>query len=187
MSRPSLKGPHQVSSVEQNSPAMFGGLKPDDLILKVNDVNVVGERYNKTISLIKNESQNGRLKLEVIDSENCPTEIKNTPLLQSKTEIDLENFEIVTCTLHRKENYPSHGLCLGMRSYEDVPVTIITKVASNSPSEECDLKVGDLVLEIDGRTTNGLPNKTIARWLLTVGPTFQLLVGREKVQLFNAR
>ena len=81
--RPADKGPHQVSSVEQNSPAMFGGLKPDDLILKVNDVNVVGERYSKTISLIKNESQNGRLKLEVIDSKYCPIEIRNTPLMQS--------------------------------------------------------------------------------------------------------
>ncbi len=65
--RPSDKGPHQISNVEINSPAMLAGLKNDDLVLKVNDVNVVGERYSKTVTLIKNESEKGRLKLEVID------------------------------------------------------------------------------------------------------------------------
>lgn len=74
------KGPHQISNVEMNSPANMAGLKNDDLVLKVNDVNVVGERYNKTVTLIKNESEKGRLKLEVIDPQSCPSEIRNMVL-----------------------------------------------------------------------------------------------------------
>ena len=74
------KGPHQISNVEMNSPAMLSGLKNDDLVLKVNDVNVVGERYNKTVTLIKNESEKGRLKLEVIDTQSCPSDIRNMVL-----------------------------------------------------------------------------------------------------------
>jgi hypothetical protein len=78
--RPSDKGPHQISNVEINSPAMLAGLKNDDLVLKVNDVNVVGERYSKTVTLIKNESEKGRLKLEVIDQQSCPSDIRNMVL-----------------------------------------------------------------------------------------------------------
>jgi hypothetical protein len=73
-------GPHQISSVEENSPAMLAGLKNDDLLLKVNDVNVVGERYSKTVTLIKNESERGRLKLEVIEPQLCPLDIRNAVL-----------------------------------------------------------------------------------------------------------
>ena len=64
--RANEKGPHQISNVEKDSPASYAGLRNDDLILKVNDINVVGERYNKTVALIKNESEKGRLKLEVV-------------------------------------------------------------------------------------------------------------------------
>lgn len=74
------KGPHQISNVEKDSPAFYAGLRNDDLILKVNDLNVVGERYNKTVALIKNESEKGRLKLEVIDVQSCSNEIRNVSL-----------------------------------------------------------------------------------------------------------
>ncbi|CAF0708112.1 unnamed protein product, partial [Brachionus calyciflorus] len=78
--RASESGPHQISSVETNSPAEQSGLKKEDLILKVNDQNIVGERYSKTTALIKNECEKGILKLEVIDVKSCPSEIRNTPL-----------------------------------------------------------------------------------------------------------
>jgi len=50
--RSNEKGPHQISSV-------------------------LGERYTKTITLIKNESDKGRLKLEVIEPALCSLDIKN--------------------------------------------------------------------------------------------------------------
>jgi C-terminal processing protease CtpA/Prc len=78
--RANEKGPHQISNVEKDSPASYAGLRNDDLILKVNDINVVGERYNKTVALIKNESEKGRLKLEVIDTQSCSNEIRNIVL-----------------------------------------------------------------------------------------------------------
>ena len=78
--RANEKGPHQISNVEKDSPASYAGLRNDDLILKVNDINVDGERYNKTVALIKNESEKGRLKLEVIDTQSCSNEIRNVVL-----------------------------------------------------------------------------------------------------------
>ena len=74
------KGPHQISNVESLSPAECAGLKADDYLLKVNDINVIGERYNKTVALIKNESEKGRLKLEVVEPHLCSFDIKNTAL-----------------------------------------------------------------------------------------------------------
>ena len=55
------------------SPAEMAGLKSDDFLIKVNDINVVGERYNKTVALIKNESDKGRLRLEVIEPASYET------------------------------------------------------------------------------------------------------------------
>lgn len=79
--RANERGPHQISSVEPNSPAQDAGLRIDDLILKVNDQNVVGERYSKTVALIKNESERGRgLKLEVVDPTQCPPVVRDTLL-----------------------------------------------------------------------------------------------------------
>ena len=48
----------------------------DDYLLKVNDANVVGERYSKTVTRIKNESEKGMLKLEVVDPLKISKEIK---------------------------------------------------------------------------------------------------------------
>lgn len=79
--RANERGPHQISSVEANSPAYDAGLRVEDLILKVNDASVVGERYSKTVTLIKNESERGRLKLEVIDPQQCPTQVRETLLV----------------------------------------------------------------------------------------------------------
>ena len=66
--RSSDTGLHQVSLIEAESPAQMADLREDDLILKVNGVNVLGERYIKTVSIIKNESLSGRVKLEVIST-----------------------------------------------------------------------------------------------------------------------
>ncbi len=41
---------------------------------------MIGERYTKTVTLIKNESEKGRLKLEVIEPALCSLDIKNTTL-----------------------------------------------------------------------------------------------------------
>jgi len=76
------QGPHQITSVEEDSPAKLSGLLNNDLVLKVNDVNVVGERYSKTITMIKNESEKGRLKLEVIQPHLCPDNIQKVLLFR---------------------------------------------------------------------------------------------------------
>ncbi len=78
--RANEKGPHQISNVEKDSPAMLAGLQSNDLILKVNDVSIVGERYSKTVTLIKNELEKGRLKLEVIEPSLCPPDVRNAIL-----------------------------------------------------------------------------------------------------------
>lgn len=74
--RKSEIGPHQIANVETNSPALLSGLRDNDYLLKVNDAYVVGERYSKTVTRIKNEGDKGILKLEVIEPESCPREIR---------------------------------------------------------------------------------------------------------------
>ena len=75
--RPNDKGPHQISNVELDSPASLAGIKAEDFVLKVNDLNVAGERYPRTVALIKSQSQEGRLKLQVIEPSLLPASMRN--------------------------------------------------------------------------------------------------------------
>ena len=84
--RSNEKGPHQISNVEVDSPAQLAGLRLNDLILKVADANVVGERYSKTVTLIKNELEKGRLKLEVVEPASCPAELRDIMPSPSSTQ-----------------------------------------------------------------------------------------------------
>ena len=87
--RASESGPHQIKSVEENSPAGDAGLRVNDFILKVNDIEVVGERYSKLGTILANESERGRIKLEVIEPEKCPQNIRNTAIiLDNESRID---------------------------------------------------------------------------------------------------
>ena len=71
-------GPHQIANVELNSPALLSGLQDDDYLLKINDINVVGERYSKTVTRIKNESDKGILKLEVVETTKISKYVRET-------------------------------------------------------------------------------------------------------------
>lgn len=79
--RANESGPHQIISVEANSPADEAGLRLNDFILKVNDIEVVGERYSKLVTILANESERGRIKLEVIEPEKCPQNIRSTAIM----------------------------------------------------------------------------------------------------------
>jgi C-terminal processing protease CtpA/Prc len=68
-------GPHQILDVETNSPAADSGLLSNDYILKIGDVNVIGEGYNSTLATLKNQAGTGRFKMEVVDS--VPLAVKN--------------------------------------------------------------------------------------------------------------
>jgi hypothetical protein len=81
--RPSERGPHVVSGVEPDSPGQVAGLRADDLILRVNDVRVVGQRFSRTAAIIKNESEKGRLRLEVIEAAACPEHIRHAELAEA--------------------------------------------------------------------------------------------------------
>lgn len=61
----------EVANVEKKSPALYGGLKMNDLILKVNGINLAecGENVDP-LAVVKKESMYGVLRFEVIDLVN---------------------------------------------------------------------------------------------------------------------
>lgn len=60
-----------MASVEANSPAQEVGILVDDLIMKVNEVSVVGETSLNIISMIEKEFERGVIKLTVIEPHQC--------------------------------------------------------------------------------------------------------------------
>ena len=116
---------------------------------------------------------------------------------------DFENFEIIACTVQRREDFPGIGLSLSTAvnhpnrsvspSSSKSPSTkalneadnlqhlpIITNIDEKSPSQLSGLKVGDLVLEINGKSTNGQSNKDISNWIRSSGTTIEFVVSRAK-------
>ena len=70
------EGPHKIVDIEPGSPAEEAGLKQNDLIIKINNQDVVGQRYHRMAAMLKTESQIGHLKIEVIDPDLCPRYLK---------------------------------------------------------------------------------------------------------------
>jgi hypothetical protein len=63
--------PHEIANISPDSPAALSGLQNGDLLLKINDVSVVNEKYPQVVVLVKNgiSGGNGLTKLEVIRPE----------------------------------------------------------------------------------------------------------------------
>ena len=91
------KGPHQIAKVDKNSPAEYAGVRVNDLLLKINNVEVVEAAYAKIGLIITNEFEKERLKLEVIDEHlfdgerglSKPVSLENSLLSDSAETIDL--------------------------------------------------------------------------------------------------
>ena len=63
--------PHEIANISPNSPAAISGLENGDLLLKINGVAVVNEKYPQVVLLVKNgiNGVNGLTRLEVIRPE----------------------------------------------------------------------------------------------------------------------
>jgi len=66
-------GPHQIVQIEKNSASDVAGLMENDLLLKIDNIDLIGKNYNHTLELLKKTSKNGSFQLEVIQ----PSEVKN--------------------------------------------------------------------------------------------------------------
>lgn len=117
------RGPHKISQVETNSPADDGGLRVDDLILKVNDVSIVGERYSKTVRLMKNEFERGRIKLEVIAPSKCPPDLRNVSLKSNTNEFRRPNVKNLRDIIDQATNIQYSALPDLRREPYDQPPT----------------------------------------------------------------
>ena len=62
-------GPHRVHQVTPNSPAYNAGLKVDDLLLKLNGVDLTGRSYTKVIEMLKSAAETGKYQLEVVEGK----------------------------------------------------------------------------------------------------------------------
>ncbi len=109
----------------------------------------------------------------------------------------MDNFDIIWCVVNRKyENQPL-GVSLSTavsqnrslsrsvssaRGDDEVTLPIITSVEPGSLAEQSGLRAGDLVLEINGKSTTGQSNSTIASWIRSTGNQIEFLVSREKLK-----
>ncbi len=85
-------GPHEIVQIEKNSASDVAGLMENDLLLKIDNIDLIGKDYNHTLELIKKLSKNASFKLEVIQSNLCPSEIKNISLNTNSLDEQQSNF-----------------------------------------------------------------------------------------------
>ena len=135
----------------------------------------------------------------------APTAPTPRPQLADEATNDLDNFDIIACTVQRREDYPGIGLSLSTavnhpnrsvspqsiassslsnndkdESSSNMHLPIITNIDEGSPAQKSGLRVGDLVLEINGKSTNGQTNSNIAKWIRSGGNTIEFVVSRAK-------
>lgn len=117
---------------------------------------------------------------------------------QQVTGTDLDGYDIILCTIKRREDNPSIGLTLSpslnqqARSLSRASTTtnedqkqtnllpVITSVEPGTPAEQSGLRAGDLVLEIDGKSTHRQPNSVIGSWIRSAGNSIEFTISREK-------
>lgn len=115
-------------------------------------------------------------------------------------DLDLRYFEKYNIIIERRSDYNGIGMSLSTAvnpvkrlveldpeiEINDITLPIVQLIANNSPAEASGLQQNDIILEINGASTIGQVNWTIANMLSSSGNKIELLVGRFNYQSYNA-
>lgn len=152
-----------VAEVEPNSPFDRSGIKLNDVILKVNEQNVFGERLPKIMNLIENSYKNGFVRLDV--SEFLPSK-------QIVKKFDPKQPRIIS--IDRKGKYEYLGFefefIYSEKRYE------ARNVRPNLPAYKAGLRNNDKILQINGDQIYLLEKNQVDEIIDSLGREIDLLV-----------
>lgn len=152
-----------ISSLEKNSPSERSGLMINDIILKVNDEYVYGERLARINNLINKSYRNGSVKLE----------ISRVALLEPITPyFDPKQPRMIT--INRKKNYENMGFELKYVEYENRYFAL--NVHKDLVAYRCGLRENDNILEINGTKIYQMNNEYVNDFVESLDKEIDLLV-----------
>ncbi len=124
-----------IKSVVDDGPAAKAGLKPNDIVLLVNDVPAEG--YEKLVELVKDKSEGETIKLNVQRGEE---------------KLDIIVTLVNRATGSRQSSNAVMGI-QGQNAKEGTAGALLSSITDDGPSEKAGLKSGDIVQTIEGKAT----------------------------------
>ena len=185
-----------IRSVEANSPAERAGLKANDIILQYNKEEVVGARQ---LSRLVGETPVGRNVDVTVRRDNRDQTFKVTaekaPFSIGPLHIETPDFSNLRHTINQNISQVSTSISMtqagiraesltpqlreffGARSGEGV---LVASVDENSQAGKSDLKAGDVIIAVDGRSVSS--PQDLNRELRSRTSAFTLKVVRNKLE-----
>lgn len=155
-----------ISILEPNSPSEKSGLKINDIILRVNDENVFGERLEKINNLINKSYRNGFIKLEI------SRETSSMPWKPVTPYIDPKQPKMVT--INRKKKYENIGFELKFIENENRYFAI--NVHKDLVAYKSGLRDFDNILEINGVKIYQMDNESVNDFVYSLDNEIDLLL-----------
>uniref|UniRef100_A0A0N5BLJ9 Protein lap1 n=1 Tax=Strongyloides papillosus TaxID=174720 RepID=A0A0N5BLJ9_STREA len=165
-----------ISKLTQDGPAMVAGLRIGDKIIRVNDIDVQNIRHDQFIECMKNAGDIFVLTIQRDNNTNfTPTPISSPlpepPQSLSTSFIDSDNKkrELMNFIVTRDYSGSPGFAIVGGQGITKEEVIIVSSVTSGGPGDKVGLKVGDILLNINGTSVKGIRHDQ-AVTLLTGSP-----------------
>nr|CAB3263597.1 membrane-associated guanylate kinase, WW and PDZ domain-containing protein 2 [Phallusia mammillata] len=159
-----FQAPHKIGRIIEGSPAArCGHLRVGDRILAVNNVDITHLHHGQIVNLIKDSGFSIELKV-------LPLEVDEELMGNHQN----ENSGYISVDLHRSKTGYGFGI-RGGREYN--MLLYVLRVAKDGPAAESgQIKVGDILVEINGRSTMDISHSQAINLIKQGGPTLRLLL-----------
>ncbi|XP_046543155.1 Na(+)/H(+) exchange regulatory cofactor NHE-RF3-like [Haliotis rubra] len=197
-----------IGKVESGSPAEAAGLRPGDLVVEVNGVNVEAEYQQQVVGRIANGPVPQQTTLLVVDPDTLRF-FRGHSVSVHGSMVDIErietppralvpaytgNIKVRLCHVKKWADFSGYGFIL--HGERGVPGTFITNIDEGSPAVAAGLLDGDKIIEINGVNVEGeeqpgairhiqmgIDGNTNETRLLVVDPESERYYKRQQVQV----
>ncbi|XP_019750876.1 NHERF family PDZ scaffold protein 4b isoform X3 [Hippocampus comes] len=186
---PSGRTAHVLRKVDTGSPAERAGIRDGDVLLEVNGESVELLQHDEIVTRVRESGRHISLTTVIPQGHEFYTQLGLSPLIFCEDDaIQMESREPVPASQHCLQTGGSsktrlcslqkgslgYGFNFGCRP--QCPGTFISQVAPGSPGKKAGLRMGDIVIEVNGQNVEDQYLEDVIMLVKEGGPCLSLLV-----------